>query len=54
MNVTIKNVLGWFGESERCIMHKNVVEVPVQYKYLSHDDINDLIERGLSIGEKKP
>ena len=54
LNVTVKRVLGWFGESERCIMHKNVVDVPVQHINLSNDDINELIERGLARGRTQP
>lgn len=50
LNVNIKNVLGWFGESERCIMHNNVVDIPIRQINLSYDDINELIERGLARG----
>ena len=54
LNVTVKGVLGWFGESERCIMHNNVVDLPVQHINLSNDDINELIERGLARGRTQP
>ena len=46
VNVTIRNVLGWFQDGERCVMHKNVVPIPVNQINLSEGDLDDLILRG--------
>jgi len=43
LNVTIKTVLDMFGESERCIMHKNTAPVEVIQKFLTNDELDELI-----------
>jgi hypothetical protein len=43
LNVTIKTVLDMFGESERCIMHKNTEPVEVIQKFLTNDELDNLI-----------
>jgi len=43
LNVTIKTVLDMFGESERCIMHKNTAQVEVLEKFLTNDELDKLI-----------
>jgi hypothetical protein len=43
LNITIKTVLGMFGESERCIMHKNIAPVEVIQKFLTNDELDRLI-----------
>ena len=46
VNVTIRNVLGWFRDSERCVMHTNVQEIPVTQINLSAEQLDDLVLRG--------
>lgn len=46
VNVNIRNVLGWFRDGERCIMHNNTTELPVTQINLSEADLDDLILRG--------
>jgi hypothetical protein len=43
VNVTIKTVMDMFGESERCIMHKNTSPVDVVEKFLTNDELDKLI-----------
>ena len=43
LNVTIKTVLDMFGESERCIMHKNTAPVEVIQKFLTNNELDELI-----------
>ena len=43
VNITIKTVLDMFGESERCIMHKNIAPVEVLEKFLTNDELDKLI-----------
>jgi hypothetical protein len=43
LNVTIKTVMDMFGESERCIMHKNTAPVEVIQKFLTNDELDELI-----------
>ena len=43
LNITIKTVLGMFGESERCIMHKNIAPINIVEKFLTNDDLDILI-----------
>ena len=43
LNVTIKTVLDMFGESERCIMHKNTAPVDVIEKFMTNEELDQLI-----------
>ena len=43
VNVTIKTVLDMFGESERCIMHKNTAPVDVIEKFMTNEELDQLI-----------
>lgn len=49
INITIKTVLDMFGESERCIMHKNVADIKIQENWLTNRDLDRLISRGLDV-----
>ena len=43
LNITIKTVMDMFGESERCIMHKNTAPVEVIQKFLTNNELDELI-----------
>ena len=43
VNITIKTVLDMFGESERCIMHKNTAPVNVVEKFMTNEELDQLI-----------
>ena len=43
VNITIKTVLDMFGESERCIMHKNTAPVDVIEKFMTNEELDQLI-----------
>ena len=43
VNITIKTVLDMFGESERCIMHKNTAPVNVIEKFMTNEELDQLI-----------
>ena len=45
ININIKTVLAMFGESERCIMHKNTTPVEVKEIFLTNDDLDKLIQK---------
>ena len=38
-----------FGESERCIMHKNTTDLKIQENLLTNKDLDRLISRGLDV-----
>jgi hypothetical protein len=50
VNITIKTVLDMFGESERCIMHKNTAPIDIIEKFLTNDELDALV--GKSLKEK--
>ena len=43
VNITIKTVLDMFGESERCILHKNTAPVNVVEKFMTNEELDQLI-----------
>ncbi len=45
-NLNLKNILKTFLDSEKCLMHKQTVEIKVVQINLSEKDIDELILRG--------
>jgi hypothetical protein len=45
ININIKTVLAMFGESERCIMHKNTAPIEVKEIFFTNDDLDKLIQK---------
>ena len=45
VNINIKTVLAMFGESERCIMHKNTAPIEVKEIFFTNDDLDKLIQK---------
>lgn len=46
VNITIQNVIGWFHDSEKCVMHHNITELPVEQINLSKEQLDVLILQG--------
>jgi hypothetical protein len=45
ININIKTVLAMFGESERCIMHKNTAPIEIKEIFFTNDDLDKLIQK---------
>lgn len=51
VNASLKNILRWFHESERCVLHNNVVEIPIRQINLSNADVDELVLRAIRLRE---
>ena len=49
INCTPSRIIGWFTDSEKCIMHKNTTPLEVVHRNLTSDQLDELIE----IGQKR-
>ena len=47
INCTPSRIIGWFTDSEKCIMHKNTTPLEVVHRNLTSDQIDELEELGL-------
>lgn len=47
INCTPSQIIGWFTDSEKCIMHNNPTPLEVVHRNLTSDQIDELIELGL-------
>ena len=54
VNANLKNIFGWFLGSERCVMHKNSIEVPIVQINLSNAQLDELLQKGQEIIEQRP
>jgi|688.fasta_scaffold866063_2 hypothetical protein len=48
VNCTPSRIIGWFTDSEKCIMHGNITELEVIHRNLTSDQLDELIELGLA------
>jgi len=48
VNCTPGRIIGWFTDSEKCIMHKNTTPLEVVHRNLTSDQLDELMELGLA------
>jgi len=53
LNVNVSQIVKWFMDEERCVMHNNTTEMQVTQINLSNDALDKLISQGEHILEAK-
>lgn len=48
INCTPSRIIGWFTDSEKCVMHKNTTPLEVIHRNLTSNQLDELIELGLA------
>ena len=48
INCTPSRIIGWFTDSEKCIMYGNTTELEVVHRNLTSDQLDELMELGLA------
>jgi len=53
VNANLKNIFKWFLDSERCVMHKNTIEMPIVQVNLSNTQLDELLKKGQEIIQQR-